>query len=112
VLFRSNKDSFAKLPPAGQAYIKANFDQIVLDAGDIWEKTHIEVHNLVLNNPKITNDVLSDAEKAKMDAKLAPIIAQWVKDKEAKGLPAKQVVTDLFSTLESLGVKNPFVIPQ
>jgi len=107
-----NKTAFDKLPPAGQAYIKDNYEKIILDAGAIWDATHTEVHNLVLNNPKITNDVLSDTEKAKMDAKLAPIIAQWIADKTAKGLPAKQAVTDLYSTLESLGVMKPFVLPQ
>lgn len=38
---------------------------------------------------------LSAEEKAKWDAKLAPLVDAWIKKAEAKGLPGKQIVADL-----------------
>jgi len=38
---------------------------------------------------------LSPGEKAKWDAKLAPITDKWIKDASEKGLPAKEIVADI-----------------
>ena len=33
---------------------------------------------------------------------------EWIAEKEAKGYPAKKVVSDLYDVLKGFGVQNPF----
>ncbi|OGO45538.1 MAG: hypothetical protein A2Z05_04680 [Chloroflexi bacterium RBG_16_60_22] len=107
-----NLDAWAKLPDVGKKYLSDNFDNFILKSGGFWDGPNEDVHQLLLNDPKINNGELSAAEQAKLDAILAPIVEQWVSDKAAKGLPAKQAVTDYYNILVGLGVSNPFVLPK
>jgi hypothetical protein len=43
---------------------------------------------------------------------ITPVFSAWVAKTEAKGLSAKKGLTDLYRTVEQLGVKEPFVLPQ
>jgi TRAP-type C4-dicarboxylate transport system substrate-binding protein len=107
-----NKDSFNKLPDAGKKYLTDNFDNFCTMAGTDWDGPINEVHQLLIDDPNITKVTLSADEEAKLDATLAPIVQQWVNDREAQGLPAKQAVTDLYNILVGLGVSHPFNLPQ
>jgi len=53
----------------------------------------------------------SEAELKKMDKMTAPIFNTWVNRLEAKGLPGKKGLTELYQALEKYGVKEPFLLP-
>jgi hypothetical protein len=54
----------------------------------------------------------SEAELKKMDKMITPVFSAWVSKLEAKGLPGKKALSDLYQILEKLGVKEPFVLPR
>ena len=52
---------------------------------------------------------LSAADSKKMDTLYKPIFEEWVKVAKERGLPAEKALNDLYTILEKLGVKDPFV---
>ena len=65
-----------------------------------WTGKYMDDHvNESLDWSKKTHNIeiieLSPGEKAKWDAKLAPITDKWIKDASEKGLPAKEIVADI-----------------
>ncbi len=50
---------------------------------------------------------LNAEDQAKLETICGKIFQDWIADKEAKGLPGKQIVNDYYNALVSLGVENP-----
>ncbi|OGO42761.1 MAG: hypothetical protein A2137_00590 [Chloroflexi bacterium RBG_16_58_8] len=107
-----NLATWAKLPDSAKAYLSSNFENFILKSGEFWDGPIEDVHQLLLKDPNIKNLDLSPAAQTQLDATLAPIVEQWIADRTAKGLPAKQAVTDLYNILVGLGVSNPFALPK
>jgi TRAP-type C4-dicarboxylate transport system substrate-binding protein len=103
-----NHDSWANLPDVAKAYLDDNFYSHMLDCGPFWQGTNAHFHEDLLSDPEIENIIWSEAEFAKLDALLAPIIEEWIAEREAQGHPAKQAVQDLYDILVNAGVKAPF----
>lgn len=51
---------------------------------------------------------LSSTELKKLGQAVAPLWEKWISEKEAKGLPAKKIVKDLYNIFIDMGVENPF----
>jgi hypothetical protein len=49
----------------------------------------------------------SDEDEAKLDEICAGIFDEWIAEKEAMGLPAREIVTDYYNALKAVGVENP-----
>jgi TRAP-type C4-dicarboxylate transport system substrate-binding protein len=78
------KKVFEELGPQQSAWTGAYMDNHVLDS-IAWSKEKQGVKVITL----------SDEEKAKWDKLLEPITAKWIKDNEAKGVPAAKIVADI-----------------
>jgi TRAP-type transport system periplasmic protein len=50
---------------------------------------------------------LSDADKAFLSEKYAPIFTKWIEDMTAKGLPAKEACDAVYNALKAAGVEQP-----
>ena len=90
-----NWDSWNKLPKDVQKVM----DDLGKEQSE-WTGKYMDDHvNESLDWSKKTHNIeiieLSPGEKAKWDAKLAPIADKWIKDASAKGLPAKEIVADI-----------------
>ena len=46
-------------------------------------------------------------EFKKLDKLLGSIWQKWIADREAKGLPARKVLNDLYKMMSEVGQKNP-----
>jgi len=110
-LLAMNPDSWAALPDIAKAYIDDNHAKHMLANGAFWAGTNKHFHEDLLSDPEIEEIIWSDAELAKLDAMLAPIVAEWIAEREAQGHPAKQAVQDLYQILVDAGVKAPFALP-
>jgi TRAP-type C4-dicarboxylate transport system substrate-binding protein len=102
-----NKDSYKDLPPEAKAVLDKNKEKYSLIMG----KAHNEFNQggmklFTDSGGKI--DGLSAADRAEMTKLIKPVFDKWVKDVEARGLPGKKVLDDLYSILDELGVKEPF----
>ncbi|MBW1799299.1 MAG: TRAP transporter substrate-binding protein [Deltaproteobacteria bacterium] len=51
---------------------------------------------------------LPDADMAEVGKALAPLWKEWIAEKEAKGLPGKQIVADYYNILRGMGMQKPF----
>lgn len=50
---------------------------------------------------------LSDEDIATLESICNRIFEEWIAEKEAKGLPGRQIVNDYYNALKELGVENP-----
>ena len=90
-----NMDSWDKLPKETQKIL----DDLKVEQSE-WTGEYMDAH--VKNAMKWAVDTqgvevikLSAAEKARWDAKLQPLIDNWIADAKAKGLPAEDIVADI-----------------
>jgi TRAP-type C4-dicarboxylate transport system substrate-binding protein len=105
-----NKDSYNKLPRDIRGIIDdmAASDKYGLITAQAMEDSRIQGRELFMEAGG-REDILSNTEMAKMEPLLAPLWTDWIADKEAKGLPAKDMLADLYAFLKSQGVETPFV---
>jgi len=101
-----NKDRWEKMPPEVQGVIKAvsrDYSKRLSEATNQryegWFKT-MEAAN---KNVKVT--VMSAAERERWIKALPNIASDWVKASEAKGVPARQVLSTYMDSLRQRGVK-------
>jgi TRAP-type C4-dicarboxylate transport system substrate-binding protein len=106
-----NLDSWAGLPDIAKAYLDDNFETHMMDAGAFWKGPNAHFKADLQADPEIEEIIWSEAEYAKLDALLAPIIDEWIAERESQGYPAKQAVQDIYNILVAAGVKSPFAMP-
>lgn len=105
-----NKDRWDKLPKDIQKII----DDMDADAKYtiLSGKAHDEDDKLGLDTlikAGATVQDLSAQDTAAMMTKLKPLWDKWIADQEAKKLPGKKAVDELYNILTGFGVKDPFV---
>jgi len=106
-----NKAPFKTLPESGKKYIEENWEKLSLFGGRTFDEYNEKGFAYARKN-KVEKIEWSEAELKKMDKMIAPVFSSWVAKSEAKGLPGKKALTDLYQTLEKLGVKEPFLLPR
>lgn len=102
-----NKDSWGKLPPGAKDFINKNWEGNCYKATNTFDKIEAQCRDEFL---KGGGEViyLSPAEKEKLAQLYAPIWDKFIAEREAKGLPAKKFVDELYSVLKGLGEEQPF----
>ncbi|MFO7783328.1 MAG: TRAP transporter substrate-binding protein [Thermodesulfobacteriota bacterium] len=90
-----NMDAWNKLPDD----VKKVFDDLRVEQSE-WTGNYMDNHvNESMAWSKETHNVevieLDAAEKARWDEKMEPIIDDWIKDAEDKGIPGKEIVEDI-----------------
>ncbi len=75
-----------------------------------WTGTYMDAHveeSMAWSTKEHGVEVISLApeEKAQWDARLSPIIAKWVEDAKAKGLPAEAIIRDIRARLAERAAK-------
>jgi TRAP-type C4-dicarboxylate transport system substrate-binding protein len=90
-----NMDKWNALPKDVQAV----FDDLRVEQSE-WTGNYMDDHvkkamEWSVESQKVEVIELSAAEKAKWDAKLAPVTAEWIEKAKAKGLPAEAIVADI-----------------
>jgi TRAP-type C4-dicarboxylate transport system substrate-binding protein len=102
-----NKATYEKLPADIRKTIDELGDKYNVKAGESYDYFTDVGANLFRGvNGQIFE--LSAADMQKVDAAMAPIWQKWIADGEAKGLPRKKMVDDLYNILKGLGVEKPF----
>jgi TRAP-type C4-dicarboxylate transport system substrate-binding protein len=103
-----NKATWEKLPEAAKKWIDDNWREYAC-------KTAAEYDIGAENGKKVFEEAggetlhLSAAEQEKLEKLVAPMWDAWIAEREAKGLPAKKYLADLYEAFQKLGVKEPFV---
>lgn len=90
-----NMDKWNALPKDVQSV----FDDLRVEQSE-WTGNYMDDHvkkamEWSVESQKVEVIELSAAEKAKWDAKLAPVTAEWIEKAKAKGLPAEAIVADI-----------------
>lgn len=106
-----NKKTYQALPDSGKKYVEANFDKLSLHGARVFSEYNEKGLNFARKN-KVETIVWSEQEMEKMNDMLSPIFKKWVDQMEAKGLPGKKALTELYQNLEKQGMKKPFVLPK
>jgi TRAP-type C4-dicarboxylate transport system substrate-binding protein len=106
-----NKAPFKALPEGGRKYIEENWEKLSLFGGRTFDEYNEKGFAFARKN-KVETVEWSEAELKKMDKMIAPVFSSWVAKLEAKGLPGKKALTDLYQILENLGVRESFVLPR
>ena len=109
--FAMNKATFKALPEAGKKYVKDNVDKLSLFGARTFDEYNQKGFAFARQH-KVETIEWSEAELKNMDDMTAPIFSTWVAKLEAKGLPGKKGLTDLYQALQKLGAKDPFVLPR
>jgi TRAP-type C4-dicarboxylate transport system substrate-binding protein len=109
--YAMNKTPYEKLPEAGKKYIEDNREKFALLGARIFDEYN-EKGFAFARQHKVETVVWSEAELKKMDKIIAPAFNTWASKFEAKGIPAKKGLADLYATFEKLGLKDPFVLPR
>jgi TRAP-type C4-dicarboxylate transport system substrate-binding protein len=101
-----NKDTWAKLSPEDQKIIME-----VSEEARQWNLNTfaIEAKDAIgaLKEAGVEFIYLDDAEKARWQERTKPLWDKWLKDMEAKGLPAKQVQDDFKAIMKKHGMTPP-----
>jgi TRAP-type C4-dicarboxylate transport system substrate-binding protein len=108
--FAMNKKPYKKLPETGKKYIEDNWEKLSLFGARTFD-VYNEKGFAYARKRGVETIEWGEAELKKMDKMTAPIFNTWVKRLEAKGLPGKNGLIELYRALEKLGVKEPFVLP-
>jgi len=103
-----NMDSYNSLPDD----VKAILDEIDTDAqfSAKLSKTTEDLTTIAQDEffaGPGTNIDWSDADKAKLGEVLSTFWTDWIAEKEAKGLPGKEVIDEFYHGLEALGFEDP-----
>ena len=95
-----NMDSWNKLPKDVQKVM----DELKVEQAE-WTGNYMDNHvkesmAWSVGEQKVEVIKLSAEEKAEWDAKLKPLIDQWVADAKSKGLPADAIVADIQASIQ------------
>ena len=86
-----NKDTWRKLPPEIQQVIRQINDEWIPKHGRAWDAADAEGESFVLSLGK-TVETLSPEEDALARAKIEPVLEEWAKSVEERGLPGDQAL--------------------
>jgi TRAP-type C4-dicarboxylate transport system substrate-binding protein len=106
-----NKTPYQALPETGKKYIEDNREKLSLFGARTFDEYN-EKGFAFARQHKVETIGWSEAELKKMDKMITPVFSTWAAKLEAKGLPGKKGLSDLYQILEKLGVKEPFVLPR
>jgi TRAP-type C4-dicarboxylate transport system substrate-binding protein len=106
-----NKTPFKVLPETGKKYIEDNWEKLSLYGARTFDEYN-EKGFAFARQHKVETIGWSEAELKKMDKMITSVFSTWVAKLEAKGLPGKKGLSELYRILEQLGVKEPFVLPR
>ena len=106
-----NKTPYKALPEAAKKYIEDNGEKFSLQGARIFDEYN-EKGFAFARQHKVETVGWSESELKKMDKVIAPAFNTWASKFEAKGVPAKKGLADLYATFEKLGLKDPFVLPR
>ena len=95
-----NLDTWNKLPDVAKAYLETNFKTLSTEQARLISRIELS-RKKFLSTPGNEVYTFSDEEFAKLGERLSPITAQWIADREAKGLPAQQAIDDLNQILKT-----------
>ncbi len=96
-----NKDKWNAIPPDIQKIIEAINDEWAVKHGEAWDTSDKEgmAYFLEQGNEVIT---LDDKESARWKAAVAPMIADYIKELNEKGLNGQEIIDFIISTLNKL----------
>ena len=103
-----NKDSYNKLPADIRAIIDDMTYKYVILQGNKFTSDSQEAKGVLFKGAGGEIHKFSEADMKKVDEAMAPIWQKWVAEGEAKGLPRKQMLADLYDILQYMGVEKPF----
>lgn len=103
-----NKDTYQKLPQEAQKVLDQNAEKYSLIMGEAHHGFN-QVGMKMMADANRQINKLSDADRSEMNKRLIPIFKKWTNDMEARGLPGKKALDELYVILQNLGVKEPFV---
>ena len=106
-----NKKPYTALPEAAKKYIEDNREKLSLSSARTFDEYN-EKGFAFARQHKVEWVAWSEAELRKMDKMIAPAFNAWASKFEAKGIPAKKGLAELYATFEKLGLKDPFVLPR
>lgn len=106
-----NKKPYKALPESGKKYIDENWERLSMFGAKTFDEYNEKGFAFAHKN-KVETIVWSDSEMKKLDNTISPVFREWVTKLEAKGLPAKKALTELYQILEGLEVKEPFILPK
>jgi TRAP-type C4-dicarboxylate transport system substrate-binding protein len=109
--YAMNKTPYGKLPEAGKKYIEDNREKLALFGARTFDEYN-EKGFAYARQHKVETVVWSEAELKKMDKMIAPAFNTWASKFEAKGIPTKKGLADLYAIFEKLGLKDPFELPR
>ena len=104
-----NKDTWNPLPKKAKDYLEKNWKQNAINAAKSYDAVVPVCKELHLKQAGNEIVYLEPAEWDTIDKLFAPIWGGWIAEREARGLPAKKAVNDLYRILKELGVENPLV---
>jgi TRAP-type C4-dicarboxylate transport system substrate-binding protein len=95
-----NKASWNKLPDAGKAYLEKNFKTFSMEQARLVSRLALS-RKKFLSTPGNEVYKFSKEEFDKLGQRLSPLTENWIADREAKGLPARQAINDLSRLLKN-----------
>jgi len=103
-----NKDAWEALPKAGKDYLEAGWREVSLQTSKQYDDGMPGLRDTFEG---LGGEILhlAPGEWGKMNELFAPIWDKWVADREAKGLPAREVADELYKLLTDLGQEEPLV---
>lgn len=103
-----NKDSYKNLPKEAKDVLDKNAEKYSVMMGSGHQGFN-EVGMKIFADSGGKIDQLSPADTAEMRKLIKPIFDKWVSDMEARGLPGRKALDEVYNILQELGVKEPFV---
>ncbi|WP_457571165.1 TRAP transporter substrate-binding protein [Desulfovulcanus sp.] len=95
-----NMDSWNRLPKDVQKVMEELGREQCIWTGTYMDNHVVEAVEWSQKTQGVEVIELSKEEKARWDKLLEPIVAQWIKDMTAKGIPAAQIVEDIKSMIK------------
>lgn len=106
-----NKTPYKALPETAKKYIEESQEKLSLFGARTFDDYNERGFAFARKN-NVETIKWSDAELKKMDKMIAPVFKEWAYKVEAKRLPGRKALFDLYQVLERLGVKEPFLLPR
>lgn len=102
-----NKSSYKKLPKEAKEVIDNNHERYSLMMAQAFQGFN-DLGKKIFLGAGGKLDKFPPVETKKLNERSKPIFAKWVKETEARGLPAQDALDELYSVLKGLGVETPF----
>ena len=107
-LLAMNKDTWKKLPMAGKDYLENNWQQFALDLAKLQDSSTPEFQKMFTDKGGVITEFAPGSFDG-ADELFAPIWKKWIAQREAKGLPAKEMLKKLEEVMNGLGIDKPII---